>query len=310
MTAMMIKSTDEYLKINTKPPIGGLDKKTKGEVMELANSFKPKECFRTIQNLFAQPKYTRLKIGMKAYVKLMCYCHLAGEQEITGLGRIKDNEIVDFKIPRQEVTGTTAQATDDAIIELMREIPIDEIPEWELDWHSHVDMQVFVSNTDEENYELMSMARGGKQFPLLVVNKKGEFCAKQFIHEGKCPNIVIELDVSKPLSDKQLQAIYNQCKIEVAERLQMKPVNVAKARSYNNWYKPTYQQTKFKNWGYSYDYDDCDRMGFNDDIVDGTDDVECKCQSCGVQLVSAREFENGLCDDCLEAWMSTGSVGK
>lgn len=277
--------------------------------MGKATGFKPKECLRTIQNLFATPEYTKLKIGTRAYVKLMCYCYLAGEQEITGLGRIVDDEIVDFKIPYQEVTGTTAEATDEAIIDLMREIPLDEIQEWKLDWHSHVDMQVFVSPTDEANYELMSMARGGKQFPLMVVNKKGEFCLKQFIHEGKCPTIQLEMVSSKSLSDKEIQKIYEGCKEEVAERLSMKAIPIQKAKpSYTyNYYG---NQTKFKNWGYTYDDEDYDRVGFINGIGDDTNDAECKCQSCGVQLVSGREFENGLCDDCLEAWMSTGSVGK
>lgn len=272
-----------------------------------ADTFKPKECLRVIQNLFAQPKYTKLTIGMEAYIKLMCYCHLAGEQEITGLGRIKNGEIIDFRIPYQEVTGTTADATDEAIIDLMREIPLDEIPEWELDWHSHVDMQAFISPTDEANYELMSMARGGKQFPLLVVNKKGDFCVKNFIHEGRCPNIDLTLDKSNPLTDKQIQVIYEACKAEVAEKLSMKSIPAIKASSYN-YYKPNYgSQQKFKNWGYSYDYDN---VGFNDgEGADTTDaDVYGVCQSCGVQLISGREFENGLCDDCLESWVGHSKV--
>lgn len=276
-------------------------------MVKQATTFQPRECLRVIQNLFAQPKYTKLKIGTKAYIKLMCYCHLAGEQEITGLGRIKDGEIIDFKIPYQEVTGTTAEASDEDIIDLMRELPLDEITEWELDWHSHVDMQAFVSSTDEDNYELMSMARGNKQFPLLVINKRGEYCLKNFIHAGKCPDIKLEIDLSKSLSDKQIQTIYEECKQEVAERLSMKKITTV-TKSYNSyWGKPT--QQKFKNWGYSYDYDDYDR-GFNDGIGNDTADADAYgvCQSCGVQLISAREFENGLCDDCLEAWYSNSSV--
>ena len=195
-------------------------------------NFKPRECLRVIQNLFASPKYTELKIGMRAYIKLMCYCHLAGDQEITGIGRIKDGEIIDFKIPYQIVTGTTAEATDEDIIDLMREIPIDEIPEWELDWHSHCDMQVFISPTDEENYELLSMAKGGKQFPILVANKKGETCCRQFIHAGKCPNIAFKL-VKDDLSSSEIENIYNKCKQEVAERVELKQITTYAKTSYN-----------------------------------------------------------------------------
>lgn len=197
-------------------------------------TFKPKECLRTIQNLFTHPKYTALRIGMKAYIKLMCYCHLAGEQEITGIGRIKDGEIVDFKIPYQVVTGTTADATDDDIIDLMREIPIDEISEWELDWHSHCDMQAFISQTDEKNYELMSMAKGGKQFPILVINKKGDVCCKQFIHAGKVTTINFILEKSE-LENSELTEIYNQCKQEVAERVSLKPIPLTYSKA--PWYE-------------------------------------------------------------------------
>ena len=263
------------------------------------NAFKPRECLRTIQNLFASPKYTELKIGMRAYIKLMCYCHLAGEQEITGFGRIKNGEIIDLKIPYQTVTGTTAEASDEDIMDFMRELPIDEIPEWELDWHSHCDMQAFISSTDEDNYELMSMAKGGKQFPILVVNKKGEVCCKNFIHAGKVPTIAFKLEKSE-LSNKEIQNIYELCKAEVIERVSMKPI--VKQVNNNTWYKPTYSQSKF-NYGGNYGYS----KKQNADFDDGTTEEYYgfyKCQSCGTRLITAEEMDNGLCDDCLDAWIN------
>ena len=246
-------------------------------------TIKAKECLKVIQNLFAEPKYTELTIRTKAYLKLMCYCHLAGEQEITGLGRIKNGEIVDFKIPYQEVTGTTADASDEDIVNLMREIPIDEIKEWELDWHSHVDMEAFISQTDEANYELMSMARGNNQFPLMVTNKRGDFCLKNFIHAGKCPNIKLTI-IKEPVSDAVVEKIYAQCKAEVEERLSMKTIKVSKVKSYNN-----YKNYKFNNK--------------NKLFGSGTTDSDAYgvCRSCGQALVTAVELENGLCEDCLEA---------
>lgn len=268
------------------------------------STFKPKECLRAIQNLFASPKYTELKIGMKAYIKLMCYCHLAGEQEITGIGRIRSGEIIDFKIPYQVVTGTTADATDEDIIELMREIPIDEIPEWELDWHSHCDMQTFISSTDENNYELMSMAKGGKQFPILVVNKKGDVCCKQFIHAGKVPTIAFKLEKSE-LSNSEIERIYNQCKQEVAERVSLKPIptTYVKTSSYSNY---SYGQGKL-NYGGSYGYSSKknELTDFGNDTAEDYGYGYGRCCSCGVELVTANEIENGLCDDCLDAWVNS-----
>jgi hypothetical protein len=255
-------------------------------------TFKPKECLRLIQNLFASPEYTKLKIGMRAYIKLMCYCHLAGEQEITGLGRIKNNEILDFKIPYQQVTGTTADATDEDIINLMREIDLDEIKEWCLDWHSHVDMQTFVSATDEANYELMSMARGGKQFPIMVVNKKGSFCLKNFIHEGRCPDIALEFDKSKMPSEKEIENIYNKCKIDVAEKLSMKPIPKSSYTIYG-------RQQSF-NDGYNWSSSKNGNSAWGNDTAEA--DNCTLCRSCGEPLISATELANGFCDDCLEAF--------
>ena len=269
------------------------------------STFKPKECLRAIQNLFATPKYTELKIGMKAYIKLMCYCHLAGEQEITGIGRIRNGEIIDFKIPYQEVTGTTADATDENIIDLMREIPIDDIPEWELDWHSHCDMQAFISSTDEDNYELMSMAKGSKQFPILVINKKGDVCCKQFIHAGKVPTITFKLEKSE-LSNSEIERIYNQCKQEVAERVSLKHIPTTYTKSYNNYSKPTYGQGKL-NYGESFGYSSKknELTDFRDDTAEDYGYGYGRCCSCGVELVTANEIENGLCDDCLDAWVNS-----
>lgn len=264
-------------------------------------NFKPRECLRVIQNLFASPKYTELKIGMRAYIKLMCYCHLAGDQEITGIGRIKDGEIIDFKIPYQIVTGTTANATDEDIINLMREIPIDEIPEWELDWHSHCDMQTFISATDEDNYELMSMAKGGKQFPILVVNKKGDVCCKQFIHAGKVPTIAFKL-IKDALSSVEIEEIYNKCKCEVAERVEVEEIKTVYAQtSYN--YKPTYNQGKFVYS--SFNNNKYHSKKNSTELKNNEDDYKYICSSCGVELQSVEEINNGLCDDCMDAWINS-----
>ena len=256
-------------------------------------TYKVTECLRVIQNLFAEPKYSKMSITMEAWIKLMSYIHLVGNNEITGLGRIKDNTIIDFKIPKQEVTGTTADATDEDMIALLREIPIEEIDEWELDWHSHVDMQVFMSGTDEDNYELMSMARGNKQFPLLVVNKSGEVCFKNFIHKGKITDIELTL-LKKELTDKEIEKIYNECKEDVVNKVSEKPKPV---------YKPT-QQSWYENY--------IKKVNKNkDEITDAEYTIEKKknkyslgenkyyCKSCGVELITPDEIDNGYCEDCM-----------
>lgn len=246
------------------------------------------ECFRVIQNLFAKPKYTELNVTMEAWLKLMTYCHLVGDNEITGLGRIQDKTIVDFKIPKQIVTGTTANATDEAMIELLREIPVEEIEEWELDWHSHVDMEAFISTTDEKNYELMSMARGNKQFPLLVVNKRGEICFKNFIHEGKAPDIKLTL-LKEELPNDVMEGIYAKCKedvlAKVSEQVYIAPPKPLGTINLLN-----------KSKGKSF------KKKEEENIVDAEYEVGGShkkfCKWCQVELITPDEIESGLCEDC------------
>lgn len=245
--------------------------------MQETEPIKVVECFRVIQNLFAKPKYTEVNITMEAWIKLMSYIHLVGNYEVTGLGKIKNNTITDFKIPTQIVTETTADATDEAMTELLREIDIDEIELWELDWHSHVDMQAFISTTDEKNYELMSMARGNKQFPLLVVNKSGEVCFKNFIHKGKITDIELIL-LEEKLSNEKMKEIYDSCKEDVAKKVKKeKPVFVNKASKKGALYdllKKSNAATK-------------------------TQEVEHFCKMCGDPIETQHEIANGYCDDCM-----------
>ena len=252
--------------------------------------FKVTECLRIIQNLFTQPKYTELKVTMEAWIKLMCYIHLVGDDEITGLGRIKDGVITDFKIPKQVVTPTTANAADDAMIELLREIPVEEIEEWELDWHSHVDMGVFMSKTDENNYELMSMARGSKQFPLMVVNKDQDVLLKNFVHKNKITDIELTL-MTKELSAEEYEKIYNECKEDVLAKVTEMPKQVAKKVD-KTWYQNYLAKSKK-----------------NENITEAEFTVEPKdkynlekqyyCRHCGNSLITADEIDAGLCEDCM-----------
>lgn len=248
------------------------------------------ECLKVIKNMFTKPKYEHLNITMQAYLKLMSYIHLVGDNEITGLGRIKDDTIIDFKIPKQVVDGTTADATDDEMLELLREIPIEEMSEWELDWHSHVNMQVFISGTDEENYELMSMARGNKQFPIMVVNKKGEFCFKNFIHAGKTPDISLTL-LKEDLSDEVMEGIYAEAKKDVEEKVHEK-VRIIEAtnwRGFNNFNRNFGSKKKEKEK--------------EEEIIEADYAIEPEskrfCRYCGVELITPDEIDEGLCEDCM-----------
>ena len=245
------------------------------------------ECLNVIKNLFAEPKYEELQITMQAWIKLMCFVHLVGDKEITGLGKIENGVITDFKIPTQVVDNSTANATNEAMFELLKEIPVEEINNWELDWHSHATFDVFISTTDEKNYELMAKAKGHKQFPILVVNKEGDVCLKNFIHEGKVPDIKLTL-LKEELSNDVMEGIYAECKKLVEERVL---VEVPKPKT-----------TNLKSWGSNYITKNLKKTKEN--IINADYKITKKeknkffCKECGCELITADEIDEGVCEDC------------
>ena len=230
---------------------------------------KVKECFGKITSLFEEPKYKQLNITKKAYTKLMCYINLVGDIEITGIGKIKDDTITDFKIPKQIVTGTTAEATDESMIELLREIPVEEINEWELDWHSHAKISTFISGTDEKNYEKMYAYKQYKQFPIMIVNQNQEFTLENFMGADNTKEIKLFILEENQPSINELKEIYDKCKKEVAEKVEIKKVPKVQKTKY-----VSYKQNWFKKNEKEY------------------------CISCGTELITPTERSTGYCEDC------------
>lgn len=235
-----------------------------------------RECKNIIYNIFATPKYRKLNITKRAYVKLMCYIHLIGDYEISGFGRIQDGVITDFKILKQEVKNAYVECSEDAVMEFIRSIPTEQLSEWELDWHSHVDMGTSPSGTDWTNYESMSALRGRKQFPAMIVNKKQQFTLINYISESK--HDAIDLYITDEDIDKEeIDAIYKETEEDIK-------ANCTKTI----WIK---DNSTCSTWsGYRNNH------GYNYDTADDLDN--CYCKSCGVALLNSHELTTGYCEDC------------
>lgn len=240
-----------------------------------------KECKNIIYNIFAKPKYDKLSITKKAYIKLMCYINLIGDYEISGFGRIQDGVITDFKILKQEVKSAYVECSDDAVMEFVRSIPTEQLSEWELDWHSHVDMGTTPSGTDWDNYESMSALRGHKQFPAMIVNKKQEFTLINYISESKHDAIDLYI-TNEDIGKNEINAIYEEAKVDIKNNC-TKTIFIKDTKPNTTTY-PTYKD--YYSGYYGYDYNTAD------------DFEDCHCKSCGTPLVNSHELTTGLCEDC------------
>lgn len=251
-----------------------------------------RECKQLIYNIFAKPKYKELKVTKSAYIKLMCYINLIGDYEISGFGRIKDGTIIDFKILKQEVKPAYVECDDDAVMEFIRSVPKEQLSEWELDWHSHVDMGVTPSGTDWSNYEDMSNLRGHEQFPIMIINKRQEYTLMNYISEDNSEDIDLVI-TDENVTQKEIDKIYDECKKDIKENctkaIEIKATSVNKItdKSTKRTY-PVYDDytAKSKDWWADYDKDYYSQY---------------YCRSCGTQLLNSHELTTGLCEDCEEA---------
>ena len=235
----------------------------------MAQKYQVTECKNIIYNFFTEPKYTTLSITKQAYIKLMCYINLIGNYEITGFGRIQNGTITDFRIIQQEVRAAYVECDDDSVLEFIRSIPKEQLSEWELDWHSHVEMGTFASGTDMNNYKSMSDLRGNKQFPVMIVNKQQEFTVMNYISPVNTPEISLNV-LDDEISKEEIDAIYNEVKLDIEEKCTKYITPVTTYNKYNA--KNTYK-TNTKSY------------------------FEV-CASCGVKLITNHELDIGLCEDC------------
>ena len=237
------------------------------------------ECRNLIKSLFVNPKYSKLTFTTSSYIKLMSYINLIGDYEITGLGRVVDDKIVDVKILRQKVKPAYVSCDSEAIEDFMRKTPKTEIGQWVLDWHSHVNMAVSPSGTDTDNWELMQEIRLGNQFPVMIVNKKQEFYSKCYINSSRKEPISIDIDAEE-ITDDDILMVYNECRNDI-ETLCLVEKTVTTTKSTVSLYDKTKPYNGIqKQLAYS----------------NGKEEY---CKFCGDELVTKTEQGNGYCNICM-----------
>ena len=267
--------------------------------------FQATECKNVIRNFFAKGKYDKLKITKKAFLKVMMFANMAGKYEISGFGRIQDGVITDFKLIKQEIRNAYVEASSDAVMDFIRSVPKEELPEWELDWHSHVDMNAFASDTDVKNYEEMLTLKGGVQFPAMIVNKSGEIELFNFLSEKKMPKIELKM-TNEEISAEEFDKLYEEAKAEVEKQctVYVAPVvqNKLLEKSDKKGKKQNNKQTTIFNQNYNQNasYDEDAWYSYKNYGNGYSNSGRHYCKSCGLWLDTDEERERGICDDCME----------
>lgn len=117
-----------------------------------------------------------------AHSKIKCFINSV-DTEISGMGKSHMNEdgdivVDDIVLLKQTCSGASTNITADADAKFIYEKQKagEEMTDWNIWWHSHVDMRVFWSTTDTDT--IMETAGGAKYLISIVGNKKGEYKAR------------------------------------------------------------------------------------------------------------------------------------
>jgi len=250
-----------------------------------------KNTFNYYKKMLISKPIPELSFTEEAWLKIKTYIELIGDYEIGGLGRVVDGKIIDIKILKQTVEAAYYESSEQAVLDFIREIPREQINEWCLDWHSHVNMGVSPSLTDYTNYEKLYSMSMDKPFPALVINKKDDIngftCFGNNVY--KKTNIIIP-DITR-ITEQQYLDIYSECYNEIMNKCMVK-----KHFYYSN-YNNMANNSKCANILEHTDNNNC---------LENTNN-ECEelcgstyfCNTCNTSLTEDEFINNGLlCDDC------------
>jgi hypothetical protein len=118
-----------------------------------------------------------VKISIGALQKIQFWTDMASG-EVSGMGLVKSVngtlEVSDVFLVKQDSSGGTTELDQLALAELIQELEMQGIDSSQLKfwWHSHCDMGVFWSGTDDECIEALAPAGW---VLAMVVNKKGRY---------------------------------------------------------------------------------------------------------------------------------------
>lgn len=259
------------------------------ETKEVSEPVVLHDTYKDLENLLCHEQYKELTFTPYAWAKINCYIHLVGDKEITGFGKIENGVITDVKIISQEVRGAYCASKDDmSIAEFMTEVPFEEIEQglWNLDWHSHVDMQAFASGTDWGNYSKMLELRNGKSYPAMVINKRGEFWCENILGDHKSTKINVYIPTEKVIP-KELKAIYDECSQDILAKCTSIRTVYTGGNTVNSVSEVLKDEYHAVYGTYNTEYNETDEVY-----------EKAYCSSCGIELLSTDELNIGLCEDC------------
>jgi len=272
---------------------------------------KASDAFKDIRNMFIPkvPEISSLVFSELAWVKINCYIRLVGSYEVTGFGKIENGIITDIKIIKQSIKSTLVDSTCEQLMEFIREVGGKEIAKWSLDWHSHVEMGTSPSGTDTTNWREQHEARDGKQFPVMIINKRGSVYCHCYMGDGDSKAIDVKY-LTPTFTVDELRAIYDGCAKDVEEKCTRTSYSSPTYPRATNFYGQGYD-----DGGYNYAHGKCDPPASNKIIIpdsattqkitrttSGVEIAEDLCCFCGEELLSPTEKQNTVCTSCFEKY--------
>lgn len=219
------------------------------------------------------------------------------QYEISGAGKvIRDEEnnfvITDLAVLPQQVTGATTDITSAEMakfqVELIRKG--ENVGEWYLWWHSHVNMEVFWSERDKDT---MDDSTDYKRLLSVVTNKRDEYRARLDVYEPE-RMYMDNLDVEIQLPERDA-AMVERVKKDIADHVTHKTYTpIQNTYAYNSRQPqlgvPSYQQVGFGS------YHDDEEEGLDVTTVPTTIESPGEYEQFHAYLTEKNELEQELAD--------------
>lgn len=160
----------------------------------------------------------KVKVTAETYKRMRAYVKLC-TQEISGFGIVNLTEegflITDAFLIKQKVTGASTEMDPQALFDAVQDEAAlgKDTSAWGCWFHSHVDMDAFMSARDLRTIEMLSA-----ETPLIsiVMNKRGEYeCRVDFYKPFRMTVTGVELEVVNEPTD----AMVEECRKEMEEKV-------------------------------------------------------------------------------------------
>lgn len=166
---------------------------------------------------------TKLQIPLEHYERIMAYSK-ACDVEVHGFGRFdsKSRSVEElYPLFAQEASGVEVETSESTL----RALTVSEFSgKMNLHWHSHVDMGVFWSSTDEDciasiGQSFVASRRGSPFLYSIVVNRKREYkCRLDVFYPIHITLNDIQLETFWNLSESELNKIQKEVRTKVKKK--------------------------------------------------------------------------------------------